>query len=225
MKQIYCLGPFNSGTNLINNILENNQCYDNTTSTFVDVLRNSDKWFDKCCLKHSFNLDSLNKYILDNNCYIIVMYKNVFNWLYSIKKASYDLHFDKIDKPFTFNGYKFNNLIDVYNNYYNFYIELEQNYENILFLDYYKIINSDNSFNYINNKLHKFNFSLVSEEQFKKVLSKPSKTHGNSIKNSKCALDIYLTNQKMVQHHVKHYTNMYKYVNTNIIDKCEKLSS
>jgi hypothetical protein len=222
MKQIYCLGPFNSGTNLINNILANNQCYDNKTSTFVEVIDSPELWFDNCRLKHSFNLDSLKKYFLDNNCYIIIMYKNVFNWLYSIKKSEYDLHFDKIDKPLTFNGHTFDNLIDVYNKYYNFYIELEQNYENILFLDYYKIINSVNSFNYINNKLHKFNFSLVSEEQFKCILSKPAKSHGDCVINSKQALDIYLHNQIMVQHHIKHYTNMYKYVNQNIIDKFKK---
>ena len=73
------------------------------------------------------------------------MYKNVYNWLYSIKKAQYTLQGDKLCSTVELRGKIFPNAVELYNFYYINYISLLNKFNNIVFLDYHKLL-KDNSY-------------------------------------------------------------------------------
>jgi hypothetical protein len=221
MKNVYVIGPFNTGTNLVHKLFETSQCINNTTGEKLFIRYPKHQYWKGICNKHLTNVKIINSYVKNSDSLIIIMYKNIFNWIYSLKKESYDIKFAKIDDPITFLGNKYKNTVQLYNYYYSMYMFLIKQNKNVMFLDYEKIINKDTCFEYINLKLENYNLHLSSKAEIIKVLNKPSKTHGNPVNNSDEALELYLKNQTLVKTFLLKNTHMHKDVNQNIIDYFE----
>ena len=172
IKGLFCIGPFNTGTNLLNNILNNSNCVDRINKQSITILE-ADKIIDEetnpilkeISLKHVFSKPILNKYVSNKNTGIVILYKNIYNWIYSIKKSPYHLVFETLFTTIDFRGNKFDNIIELYNHYYKMYIDVIKNNNNVIFVDYYKLINDNISFNYINYKLSKFGLCITNKLQ------------------------------------------------------------
>lgn len=190
-KNIIIIGPFCSGTYLIENILISNNFNKN-----IKVFKNGSIYW-----KHTLDINLLLKTIKPNTI-ILIMYRNIYNWIISISKCSYNLKFLKmnskvnfiqslsiIEKKFHKKNVYFNNIIDVYNTYYKKYFDLQfKQYDNVIIINYDKIINS-NGFEYFNKKLEKHDLKILSKIKFDNSLNKPSKTHGSCVKNNIEALN------------------------------------
>ena len=85
-RKLSVLGPFNSGTNLMRKIIDNNPDSCKITYPF---------W------KHTFKLNHL-----DFNIQYIVMYRHPYLWINSLKKAPYDITFTTIDNNVNFSLYR-----------------------------------------------------------------------------------------------------------------------
>ena len=201
-RTIKIVGPFNTGTNLLANIINSNNCLDLLSNSTCSLLRQTTHDatnFDK----HTVNISEISQYLQNKNNLAIIMYKNVYNWLYSIKKAQYTLQGDKLCSTVELRGKIFPNAVELYNFYYINYISLLNKFNNIVFLDYHKLL-KDNSYAYINSKLKKLNLTIRSEKLFKEILDKPAKPHGNSVHCVKEAQDKYDGVHKMVKNFVNH---------------------
>ena len=194
---VQILGPFNSGTNLIEKIIPHKQIIH----------------------KHIICLDEIINVANKENTLIIIMYKNIFNWLYSLKKESYSLKFNKLTDRVHFQDKQYNNVIEVYNTYYRNYIKLITNcHTNIVWVDYYKLINKSNAYSYLKDKLSMHNVNLVGELQFLQILNKPAKNHGNSVQNSDEALHQYNKNKQLVRSFLmRNKSSLIKEIDLNII--------
>jgi hypothetical protein len=71
--KIIILGPFNSGTNLIEKIFINH-----------DIIYNETIYW-----KHTILIDTLCKLCEIKDVIIIIMYRNIYNWLNSINNTKY----------------------------------------------------------------------------------------------------------------------------------------
>ena len=219
---LFCIGPFNSGTNLLNNILNNAYCINRKSKKIIKILeadkinREPNPILKEISLKHVFSEEVLNKYVNIKHIGIVVLYKNIYNWIYSIKKSPYHLVFDTLFTTIDFKGNKFDNIIELYNTYYKMYINIIEKNNNVIFIDYYKLIDDKISFNYINYKLSKFGLCIVSKLKLFQELNTPSKNHGDCVSNSKKALENYLMNQKLVKNYIINNTNLIEKVDTNI---------
>ena len=221
MKSVYVIGPFNTGTNLVHKLFEKSMCINNITNEQLIVHEPKQKIVRGLSNKHLTNVKIINSYAEKHDTLIIIMYKNIYNWIYSLKKESYDIKFTKIDDPITFCDNPYKNVVQLYNYYYSMYMFLIKHNTNVIYLDYEKIIDKDTCFDYINSKIEKYNLQLSSKEEFIKVLNKPSKNHGNPVNNSDEALESYLKNQTLVKTFLLKNTNMYKDVNQKFIDYFE----
>jgi len=106
-----------------------------------------------------------------------------------MKKHSYDIKWNNnITRPCTFKGMPYENIIAIYNTYYNNYKYLIAKYENVICINYYKLLDVDSVKQYINNKLKPFKLSLKPSDNIIAILNKPSKGHGKPVKNVKEAL-------------------------------------
>jgi hypothetical protein len=172
-KSLQVIGPFNTGTNLMYSLLSNK-----TKSFKIDFI-----W------KHEINFSSLEHHIKDNRKKFIIMYKPIYNWIYSIKKASYDIKFleNGIHGKVLFKQKIYKNIIEVYNLYYQMYLKI-LTCPNVIFINYYKLI-SDDGLDYLNNKLQKIGIEKLDLYEYNTALSKPAKNHGRSVKNANEALD------------------------------------
>jgi hypothetical protein len=202
MTKIRIFGPFHTGTNLIHSIINDAGCIVNGKP--ISAVQN-----DKHDLNPRFSEDE----------FVILMYKNVFNWIYSINKEPYDMVFNELTSQISFREETFQNIIHLYNSYYLSYMSLltSQN-KNIVFLDYVKIIDKDTGFDYINGKFGGLGLVLQDREKFTDILGKPSKTHGFSRKNSDEALTYYLPNQSFYQKFIQEQTLIAHFVDPDITD-------
>jgi hypothetical protein len=178
-RNIHIIGLFNTGTNLLFNIINNCTTVDLTDNTNITINNQHKPFF-----KHSFNFSIIRKYLNNPNNLLIIMYKNVYNWLYSIKKACYDINYSKLYLPVELYGKHFHNMIELYNFYYINYLSVLNTYSNAIFLDYEKVIDINNSYDYLNNKLSKFNICISSQTKFNSTLMSKAKTHGKSVNNA-----------------------------------------
>jgi len=104
----------------------------------------------------------------------------------STEKNRYGLKFESIDDMSELRGTKYKNTVDVYNTYYNNYINLlNKNPDNMIWVDYYKILETD-GYEYLNQKLSKFKLSLINSYQ--EILNKSSKEGVDVVRNSEEAL-------------------------------------
>jgi hypothetical protein len=220
IKKIIIIGPFNSGTNLIENLLINN-CYHENKNLISVVKNNTIYW------KHTLNMKLLET-ICDENTLIIIMYKEIYNWIASTQISKYWFNFNKINDKIQFNVDKnasviekkfhqncsFNNIVEVYNSYYDAYKNLKNN--NVIYVNYKKLI-SENSFNYLNDKLNKFNICICNKKMFENELNKPSKNHGSCVKNNIEAIRKYGETNLKIKNLINQ-CNLINYIDQDIIN-------
>jgi hypothetical protein len=173
---INLLGPYNSGTNLVNNILKLHFKTDTDGTNHV--------W------KHSICLQNIEQVIKNNkNTLFVVCYRPLYSWIKSMEKEQYDIKWNKqMDGIVEFQKCKYNNITELYIKYYNMYQNLINKYNNIIKLEYYKICDVNISFNYISEKLKPFNIVLSDIDKYNNILNNPSKIHGKPVKNSDDAM-------------------------------------
>jgi hypothetical protein len=188
MNSINILGPFSTGTNLLNNIIN-----EATNIKTVELIH-----------KHNNNFFEINYLIKNNpNILFVVMYRPLFSWVESMKKASYDISWNKQDITscaILFEKY-YDNIVDIYNSYYINYMKLIKQYPNVISIRYYQLISQNISCNYILTKLNPF-FCIKQYTtpsfyyKLNNVLKKPSKDHGHSVNNNNEAIKnfFYLQN-------------------------------
>jgi hypothetical protein len=90
-------------------------------------------------------------------------------------------------------------------------------YNNVIFLDYAKIIDKNNSFQYINNKLKCLHLRILSQDKLLKVLLEPSKEHGHCVKNSDEAYENYINNQILVKSFIYKRPRLHRFIRNDII--------
>jgi hypothetical protein len=224
INYVFCIGPFNSGTNLLEKILTNSDTiniYNNDSIKIINKER--DEWIPNVNFKHCFLRNILDKYIHSKNTGIIILYKNVYNWLYSMKKEHYDIKMikNKLFDTLLFGQYKFDDIIQVYNLYYTMYMDIIEKNSNVIFVDYYKLINNDSSFEYLNQKLSPLGIKVNNREKMVRQLNEPAKNHGKCIQNSNLALQNYLLNQHLVKQFVIQNTKLNHTINTKVIEYFE----
>lgn len=117
------------------------------------------------------------------------MYKPIYHWIESIKKHPYDIKWNKdIYIKCTFKDKtEYKNIVELYNSYYLTYKYLIEKYNNVIWIDYYKLLDKENVKKYIEDKLSSFNIK-INENNINDILNKPSKIHGNLVNNSEEAL-------------------------------------
>lgn len=96
IKKIIIIGPFCSGTNLIENILFDN-CYDINLNKNIKIIKNNTIYW-----KHTLNIKLLDD-IIDNDTLVVVLYKHIYNWISSVYASKYWLKFDSINDKVIFN--------------------------------------------------------------------------------------------------------------------------
>jgi hypothetical protein len=229
IKKIIIIGPFCTGTNLINNILFDN-CYDLQYDKKISIIENNNNYW-----KHTLNMELLYE-IIDENTLIIVMYRNIYNWISSICITKYWFNFDKINKSVIFDFpigkyckiekkfHKkciFNNIFDIYNLYYRNYLQMKKDNKNIIYIDYKKII-MENNFDYLNNKLNEYNLYVKDKNKFITQLNKPSKNHGNCVKNNIIASEKYEDEQLKINNliELENLEHLIDYELLNFFDNC-----
>jgi hypothetical protein len=200
MKSINILGPFSTGTNLINNIIKD--------ATNINIVQIVDK--------HTINFSTLENAVKNNpNVLFIAMYRPLFTWVESMKKYSYDLKWDKINITTQTTLYKnnYNNIIDVYNEYYSNYMKLINTYPNIIPMRYYSLVHPHLCCNYILSKLNPFfrikkNTTLGFYYKLNVTLKKPSKSHGHTVNDNNQAIKNFVKLQNESKHKYNNYEDI-----------------
>lgn len=133
-------------------------------------------------------------------------------------QKSYFHKINNITDNCNFQSKRYSNIIELYNIYYNNYIKLLEN-KNVIFINYFKLLDSE-SYLYVNEKLKDYNLQIHNIENYQKNLNKPSKQHGNPVKNYNEAYEKYFTEQEK-------YKNLCiennLYIDSNIVDYFEKI--
>jgi hypothetical protein len=215
-KKVFVVGPFNTGTNLMAKILM--ECTDVENK---DSIKNSGN--DNICWKHALNID---EFVQDPNAIVIVMYKNIYNWLYSIKKEKYEIKMTHIHMPVEIRDQKFLNIIDLYNSYYRMYMHHIVNNPNVIFVNYRGIIDKNKSsvYRYLRNKLQSVGIKMTAPtKKLVEVLNKPAKIHGGSVSASDEALAQWSKNQILFREFIHRRTTIGKFVSKDILRFFENL--
>lgn len=212
-RNVHLIGPFNTGTNMLFNIINSCCCIDMNNNSNVQI-----ECQHKPFGKHTLDITLINQYLDNPNNLLIIMYKNIYNWLYSIKKENYDIKYTKIYLPVELYGKKFPNMIELYNFYYINYMSILTRYPNAVFLDYEKIINVNSSFNYLNQKLSNINLRILYQDSFYSILMTPSKTHGYPVNNATQAKNKYNINKQLVRNFVNNIPKFNRSIKTILFD-------
>lgn len=222
VNEVFCIGPFNTGTNLLQKIISNADCVTINNNNSVK-LRNKDTepWIKGVNFKHCFLRNILNQFIYTKNMGVVILYKNIYNWIYSIKKEPYEFKFDKIFDTITIDNYTFKNIIEIHNLYYTMYMNILEQNSNVIFVDYYKMINNETCFEYLNKKLFPLGIKIENRDKMMEQLNKPAKEHGTCIENSFLALNNYISNQELVKNFIIKKTNLNCSIDKKIIDYFE----
>jgi hypothetical protein len=197
MEAVQIYGPFCTGTNLIWKIIK-----ENVKNVKLTRVGSTHLW------KHTIDIESLKDTVIKNpKSIFICMYKPPYHWIESIKKASYDITINEenLMGSCSMQGKEYKNLIEMYNIYYLNYKNLIENYKNVICMNYYELLDIDNIRKYINNKLKPFDLTLKKDDNIKEILNKPSKNHGNSVKNFSQALNKKnILDEKLKESDIKH---------------------
>ena len=116
-----------------------------------------------------------------------------------------------------FQSKKFPNMIELYNFYYINYLSILNKFDNVIFLDYEKVIDANSSFDYINSKLQSLNLCILSKDKFMLELSKPAKTHGATVKSATEAKKIYNINNNMVEQFVRKIPGFHNSISNTVL--------
>lgn len=212
-NKVHIIGPFNTGTNLLHNIIKKCNCIDLNTNKPV-IVEGQHNPFSK----HTIKIKQIYDYISNKNNLLIIMYKNVYNWLYSIQKSPYDAKFTKLYSSVELFSKTFPNMIEVYNFYYTNYLSILNQFDNVIFLNYEEIINKSTSYDYLNAKLQKINLRVLSKDDYYLELSKPAKTHGTSVSCAAEAKNQFKKNNDIVKRFVQKIPSFNKSIKTKLID-------
>ena len=218
IRKIQILGPYCSGTNLVSKILQQNIKQD------IQIHREGHTLF----WKHKINKSFIEKYITSNtNTLFICIYKPIHNWVCSVQNFSYNIDWDKTltgkcifkkikDKNNIDLEYK--NIIELYNEYYNMYMELIHSHKRVIFLNYYDIIDKKNVVKYITNKLFVYNLSIKNNNNIFSILDKPAKKPEKSVKSSDEAINKKNESYNKINNCGKNRLIIKKHLNNEIID-------
>lgn len=212
-REYVVIGPLNTGTNLLEKILE--RCY-GLTILHRDV-------------KHTLRKSTLiYRQDVNPGLIYIVMFKNVYNWIASIQKHHYDIQFSQsalvLDSTdITYREEQFSNIMEIYNKYYGVYLSMHDDHKyNMIFLDYYRLIDGKEGETYLIRKLKEFEEIKANEEEFMRVLNKPSKNHGMSVNNFREALE-----KREQQHNLFRYEvmakDLYIFLQNDLYDRIKEL--
>tara|TARA_Y100000389_G_scaffold205049_1_gene262428 strand:- start:5904 stop:6605 length:702 start_codon:yes stop_codon:yes gene_type:complete len=201
MARIQILGPYNSGTNLIHKILNS------SSNEKISIGPEGSTFF----WKHNFQFKKIFKFIKKNkDVLFICMYRDIFQWINSIFKYNYGVegmpnHIYsrnkiirvsskkntgnplQLHKPCRVNGYYFRDLIHLHKFYLFNYLKLITRFENVICISYSNLL-LPNRFNYLSEKLIKFNITL-NKINLEKIIQKPAKAHGDPVKNIEQAIE------------------------------------
>ena len=179
---ISVLGPQNSGTNLISNIfsLQDKSSEDTDGQKRLDdefTIRNR-LW------KHEHETSKIQNILREPNRKLICVYRDVYTWIKSMRKAPYETSWDgNLDSP-VYNG-KYKSILHLYKHLYKNYEILKKRFPNrVFFCSYYELIDNENGYNYYKSLCKKLGIDIKSRYKYDEILSKPSKTHGYSVLNS-----------------------------------------
>lgn len=185
-KKLQVLGQFNTGTNLLMEMILNN-CVNARDKSTMEVCDNM------LCWKHTYHrLWRVRELLQSGDHVFIIMYKNVFAWLYGISKESYDIQIKTLDGPVTLQGFSYPNLLEIYNTYYTAYRDLVQKHPHrVVFLDYHRLIEQPDCVEYLRSRLKTIGLEVPDAQQVRDVLDRPAKIHGSSVRDWKEAQERY----------------------------------
>ena len=113
---------------------------------------------------------------------VVIMVRHPASWVASMKRQPYEwelgerIH-DSCAHKFNGKLYRFENMMTAYETYMKMYEELARVYKNVRFLEYEKVIDPENGYNYFNATIP------ISRHDFRDVLGAPSK-RGLCVNNS-----------------------------------------
>lgn len=220
MPIITVIGAWNTGTHLLHNILVSSNCICSTTESNVEIYP-----VNKPIWKHNPNMNVVKNTIEDKNNIVIIMYRNIYNWIHSMLKSSYEVEFTSLDGVAKIKNKKhninicFRNIIHLYNYYYTKYKYFIENNCNVIFFDYNKIIDKNIAFDYINKKLSHLDIKITSHDNMIKELDRPSKPHGNPVKNASHAKSTSEERKKNIISRLhNNHPKLLQFISKDIID-------
>jgi hypothetical protein len=173
------LGPYNTGTNLVNNLLKTQLKSKDDGSTRI--------W------KHSLKKIMIENYTKEySDTLFVICYRPMYSWIKSIEAVPNHMQIQwdgALNTPIKINDYTFNSIIDLYDTYYNNYQYLLQRCPNVIMVEYYKICDPAISYYYLKSKVAPFNVKLPSRSEYNAILNKQAKTHGPSVNNCQEAIE------------------------------------
>lgn len=129
MKKLQVLGPFNSGTNLLLDMFQNN-CIDVNDCKVIDISSNILSWKHTLCIQFI-----RQKLKASPDHVIIVMYKNLYNWIYSVHRNPYDIRIDNgIYGKVALLNIECENIVNLYNRYLTTYQHILKEFQNRLYV-------------------------------------------------------------------------------------------
>jgi len=166
---INLLGPYNSGTNVVHNLLKGKLASKDEGSTRI--------W------KHSMKKIMIENYTKEyRTTLFVICYRPLYSWLKSCQKTPYTIRWDgKLDTEVKINEYMYKNIIELYEHYYNMYQYLAARCPNVVVVEYYKICDEAISYEYLQGKLAPFGVSLPTKEEYSAILNRGAKTHGSTV--------------------------------------------
>jgi len=171
------LGPYNSGTNLVHNLLK-------------PVLKSRDEGTTHIW-KHSRRKLMIEEYTQKHpNTLFVICYRPLYSWLKSCEKTPYGIVWDgKLNTKITIDGFSYNNIIDVYEHYYNLYQYLLERCPNTVVVEYYKVCDAAISYDYMQEKMKPFGVVLPDRTAYNAILNTAAKPHGSTVANASEALE------------------------------------
>lgn len=220
MSKITVIGAWNTGTNLIQNILVNNECTNLETGNKIDIYKpHQPIW------KHNPKMALVNDVVNNKNNIVVIMYRNIYSWVFSMLKHSYEVKMTtpnnvvQIVTPRHGINICFKNIIHLYNHYYTNYRQIAQNNKNVVLLDYNKIIDKNMAFDYINYKFAPLDMKLISYDKLLEQLDKPAKDHGKSVKNASEAIkQLDIRKEHIINMLTNEYPLLLDYIQQDLID-------
>lgn len=181
--KVFILGPYNSGTNLLQNIFAYINGHRNEVSHQWGRLPRDKQMHGGG--KHTLiDLPDLFDKVVQKNSLYIVCFRNIHSWINSCLKKNYKITIDEAD-DIKFCNRKWGSLVEVYNEYYTNYMKIIKKYDNVIFIEYSKIIEDKEGFKYLRSKIKPFGLH-INKKYFDYCLSVPSH-HRGTVGNSKNA--------------------------------------
>lgn len=237
ITQFTLFGPVNTGTNLIEKIM--------------GALGLTNKRVHNKHQIHMNEIVSAMEKSNDDKTIYIFAYKPIYNWIASVQKEPYLLRFmnrnhtyvrsninprvqqqgdfNVLQGPISCFSKEYSNIIQVYNEYYMNYLSiLQKHYPKFIIIDYYKLINGIDGFNYLKRKiLEKYPLFKInlSENAYIDILNKPSKNHGKSVQSYKEAMEKKEKNRVYYQREISIRPSLKMHLNESLYRQIEHIAA